>query len=300
MLLSQLEYIVEIVQCGSMNKAAEKLFVSQPNLSKSVRRLEEELGFSIFKRSRQQLKLTEDGKKVYYYAKSMLGEMESIRKVKDLKVANYHILYVATGHMLMGAELMSEYYAKTKPQSMSLSLQEGNLEEVINKVKAYEAEIGIVSYCNILKKQFFDGLSKKNLEYHKLQEEPVCVMLGPLNPYYTSEFIPVEEMPQFPIIKSPDDGYTITQSGKVFGNVRASSFKKIITVNSVGLALECIRKTDAIKISGPWNGKDYERQGLRLVPISNIEATMNLGYIIRKNEQLSEEAKLLIELMGHQ
>ena len=47
----QLEYVVEVNRCGSINRAAQALFISQPALSSAIRELESELGFPVFVRS---------------------------------------------------------------------------------------------------------------------------------------------------------------------------------------------------------------------------------------------------------
>ena len=57
----QLNYIMEIYSCGSINKAAQKMFLSQSTLSSSIRELERELGIKIFKRSNKGIELTDDG-----------------------------------------------------------------------------------------------------------------------------------------------------------------------------------------------------------------------------------------------
>ena len=56
--LEQISYILEIAKQGSIGKAAKKLYMSQPNLSMSIRMLEEELGFKIFDRSNSGVELT--------------------------------------------------------------------------------------------------------------------------------------------------------------------------------------------------------------------------------------------------
>ena len=61
MTLSQLEYIMEICHCGSMNKASQHLFVSQSTISTAIRELEEEMGITIFTRSNRGIALTEEG-----------------------------------------------------------------------------------------------------------------------------------------------------------------------------------------------------------------------------------------------
>ena len=65
MRIEQLNYFVAVVNCGSMNKAAKKFFISQPALSAAITALEEELGFTLIKRNRQGISLTDSGKKIY-------------------------------------------------------------------------------------------------------------------------------------------------------------------------------------------------------------------------------------------
>lgn len=57
-----MEYVYEVYKAKSFSKAAEKLFISQPSLSASVKRVEEKLGYPIFDRSTKPLSLTEIGK----------------------------------------------------------------------------------------------------------------------------------------------------------------------------------------------------------------------------------------------
>ena len=51
MTIQQLFYVIAITKAGSMNKAAENLFISQPTLTKSIKELENEIGFTVFARS---------------------------------------------------------------------------------------------------------------------------------------------------------------------------------------------------------------------------------------------------------
>lgn len=62
MQIQQLTYFVAIAEQGSINKAAEKLFVTQPNLSKAISNLENELKVRIFNRTNKGVALTDEGK----------------------------------------------------------------------------------------------------------------------------------------------------------------------------------------------------------------------------------------------
>ena len=59
--LSQLRYFIAVAELGNMSKAAETLFVSQPNLSTSISRLEEEVGAPLFERRRGKISLNQNG-----------------------------------------------------------------------------------------------------------------------------------------------------------------------------------------------------------------------------------------------
>lgn len=85
----QCEYFLTIAQEKNISKAAEKLFISQPSLSKFLIGLEKETGHKLFLRNRNQLEITEEGKIYLKYAKKflslenrMIQELSS-RRAKD-------------------------------------------------------------------------------------------------------------------------------------------------------------------------------------------------------------------------
>ena len=59
--IKQLEYLVKIVENGSISKAAEQLYITQPNLTKSISNLEKEYGIRLFNRKARGVELTAEG-----------------------------------------------------------------------------------------------------------------------------------------------------------------------------------------------------------------------------------------------
>lgn len=95
--LTQLRYFVEIAETGSFTRAAENLFISQPSLSVSIQKLEEDLGVKLFNRGKLDF-LTSSGKYLLARAKSILAEIEllEIKLRKNLssnKILKIGILY---------------------------------------------------------------------------------------------------------------------------------------------------------------------------------------------------------------
>ena len=76
MTIQQLQYILEVHRTGSISKAANNLYLAQPNLSNAIRSLEQELGFPVFIRSNKGIRPTEQGFLVLEEAGQMLESYE--------------------------------------------------------------------------------------------------------------------------------------------------------------------------------------------------------------------------------
>ena len=76
--LKWLEYFVVSVDAGSLSKAAEILYTTQPNVSKIIKELEDSLGVLLLERGRRGVVMTEEGQQIYKYARQMLECRENI------------------------------------------------------------------------------------------------------------------------------------------------------------------------------------------------------------------------------
>ena len=81
MTFQQLTYVVEIAKCGSINKAAHKLLLSQSGISTAVRELEQELGIQFFLRSNRGVECTPEGREFLSYAVSLLEQKQNIHRL---------------------------------------------------------------------------------------------------------------------------------------------------------------------------------------------------------------------------
>lgn len=83
--LKQLEFFLVSAEIGSFKKAAKALYTTQPNVSKIVRSLEEELGKDLFVRCSHGVTLTEAGEHVYENAKKIFPYVNEILKLSEPK-----------------------------------------------------------------------------------------------------------------------------------------------------------------------------------------------------------------------
>lgn len=82
--LYQLKQLVTIAEVGTISKAAEVLLISQPALTRSIQRLEEELDILLFDRKKNKITLNENGQLAVQYAKKVLSETDQmVKRLQD-------------------------------------------------------------------------------------------------------------------------------------------------------------------------------------------------------------------------
>lgn len=79
--LKQLEAFVKVTESGSFSKAAKLLFLTQPTVSAHISSLEKELDSRLFVRNTKEVKLSEEGKQLYQYARQMVELEKEIEQV---------------------------------------------------------------------------------------------------------------------------------------------------------------------------------------------------------------------------
>jgi len=109
-------YIKTIVDEGGITQAAKKLFVSQPSLSQSVKRIEDTLGVTLFKRTPKGLVLTQEGEEYYHMANTVMHIYDSfeeeIRNLKELKTGRVVVGTTPHRGMVLFPEFLAEFYLK--------------------------------------------------------------------------------------------------------------------------------------------------------------------------------------------
>ena len=108
--LKQLEYFMVACEKGSFNQAAECLYTSQPNVSKVIGMLEQELGRALFERTSRGLRVTPYGETVREYAHNILNHVSLINSLaEDTQERKFT---VSTYPSNMIARLLTDFYKK--------------------------------------------------------------------------------------------------------------------------------------------------------------------------------------------
>ena len=134
MTFQQLTYVVEVSKCGSINKAAHKLFLSQSGISTAVRELEEELGIKFFVRSNRGVEFTPEGKEFLGYAVSLLEQkqrIESLYGESRSTIAPVHFS-VSTQRYPFTEDAFLEMLQQNQENRYQYTLKETSMDGVID------------------------------------------------------------------------------------------------------------------------------------------------------------------------
>jgi LysR family hydrogen peroxide-inducible transcriptional activator len=147
MTLTELKYIVAVARERHFGRAAERCFVSQPTLSVAVRKLEDELGVTLFERGANEVALTPIGEQVVEQAQRALEEAEAVRQVasrsKDQLVGplRFGAIYTIGPYLMPG--LIGLLHERA-PQ-MPLLIQENYTHRLLELLKRGELDFAILS-----------------------------------------------------------------------------------------------------------------------------------------------------------
>lgn len=144
MTFQQLTYVVEISKCGSINKAAQKLFLSQSGISTAVRELEEELGIQFFVRSNRGVEFTQEGKEFLSYAVSLLEQKQRIESLYgEARNSSAPVRFsVSTQRYPFTEDAFLRMLRRTTDNRYVFSIREAGMDAVIDDVYDHRADIG--------------------------------------------------------------------------------------------------------------------------------------------------------------
>ena len=147
MTLQQLEYIVSLDEHRHYVTAAEHSFVSQPNLTMQVQKLEEEMGVKIFDRTKKPLQPTEVGKEVIVRARKILRESRQLKEFvnheKEVVEGEFTIGIIPT----LAPYLLPRFlptFLKENPR-VHLKIQELQTGQIISQLENGIIDIGLLA-----------------------------------------------------------------------------------------------------------------------------------------------------------
>ncbi len=296
MTLQQLHYVITISETGSLNKAAELLYVAQPSLTGAVKELEKELGITIFHRSGRGVSLTNEGlefityaRQVYYQYETLMGKYgKAGKRRKKFGVSAQHYSFAVKGFVETVKQFDAEKY--------DFAIRETTTKDVIDDVITSKSEVGILYLSDFNRKAIEKLLKRNELEFHTLTECDAYVYMWKGHPLAGKKSICFNELADYPCLSFEQGAEasfyfaeeifsTNEYPRTVKATDRATMLNLMVGLNGYTLCSGIICEE--------LNGSDYIA-----VPLKTEEAAdgkMEIGYIVKKKTVLSGVGELYIK-----
>ena len=294
--IKQLKYFVMAAECKSLNKAAEKLYTSQPNVSKVIANFEQEIGLDLFKRTNRGISLTVYGEKMYEYSKNILKNIEVMatlaenKRVKKLSVSSY------PSNMI--SRLFTDFYKSANDKALLLEFHEGSVEEITDNVANLTSEIGIVYVAEKQLRSFQHILHHKKLEFCPVDVKEACIYVGENNPLYKEEAIDFQEISKLKFVQGTKDFFSMEHhlDHISVGAISTENLQAIVRTNSDHLVIDLLLYTDICSLGLDFMNSKYRQYPIKPIRINNCDKCLVIGYVKQKNSNLTEAAlEFLVE-----
>ena len=270
--LSHIKYIVEIEKTGSITKAASNLFMGQPNLSKAVRELENEIGTEIFRRTSKGVEPTAEGRRFIAKAKEVLSsfsELEELYKTpkepeKHLSVTYIYDLYIA--------EAVLDIAEYAYGVSCRCSFFSSDNETVLRNTADGISDIGIVRFaCG---NDTPHDVTAYGLECEEIGRFPECALMSAEHPLAGKKIIGRDLLAEYPRAGSGDAEICVSD-GEICGILK--------------------RVPMLYALMSPASKAELNSSGLVSRQLSDTDEIMCDYAVYRKRAELSDEAEKFID-----
>jgi DNA-binding transcriptional LysR family regulator len=200
--LRHLRYFVAVAEAENVSRAALKLHVSQPPLSRQIRDLEDELGFLLLKRTAKSVSLTEAGRTFLNEARAVLQRAdEGVKKARAVATAGHTDLHVGYSPTPT-AEILPKNlrgFRKAMPK-VHVRLHDRSNKTVLDGVRDGRLQIGLIT-----RSQKAGAL--RDVQYEELFHQRVCVAVAPQHAFARRRAIPLTEVAAEPLIGLTREDY---------------------------------------------------------------------------------------------
>ncbi len=200
--LRHLRYFVAVAEMENVSRAALKLHVSQPALSRQIRDLEDEIGFSLLERTAKSVRLTDAGRKFLDDARVLLQNAdEAIKKARAVATAEpteLHVGYSPTPTAEILPKILRAFQ-RAMP-NVHVRLHDWSNNAIRDGLRDGRLQLGLIVPPS-------KASSMRDLRYEELFHERVCVAVAPQHPFARRRAIPLTEVAAEPLIGLTREDY---------------------------------------------------------------------------------------------
>ena len=302
MTFRHLECAIEIARCGSINRAAANLTVSQPYLSGIIKSLEEELGYDIFERTKTGIILTESGREFISRARIIMEELKAISEIGSHRS---NVLRVAAYYSSRLMRCFLRFRAETGENEDDVFREMGNYE-IMDAVVSGESSLGIIVFPGEKREQYLMKLHELGLAHHILYDSVrLNAIIAPEHPLASRQSVTMSEMRSYPYVAYSDESSQSFLATHIGLNERSH----VLRVSDRAGFNDALRSGNYISVmSNPYlegrTGRPVcaginavKDDGFLILPISDADLYLEAYYITSRGYRLTDREQAFINYL---
>ena len=273
--LVQVEGFLEVARRGSVSRAAESLFITQPTLTARLHGLERELGTSLFLRTPHGMRLTDAGRAWMPFAE------RALRALVDGRDALQQVLSASAGHLMIAAapavstyvlpELLEQFVA-VHPR-VEVSVRTGHSEDVVDLVLRDEVQIGLGR-----------SIRHPDLELRPFHTEELVLVCAPDHPFSKRQSVPMADVARQKLIMfdRASSYYEITQGAFLSAGVKLRGLMELDSIEAAKKMVE--RGLGVALLPSSAVVREVQAKSLRVVKMSDAPPMHNTIVAYRRSD----------------
>lgn len=285
MTILQIQYALSCATYRSITKSAEQLFTSPSNVSKILKSLEEELGYTIFVRGSKELVPTKQGVEFLRYASSLMQEYENIQNIGKPKTLSYNFS-VCCNQIPYVKYAFTELCRRHQNDSrIMLNLYQGDFYYCIRQLENYSCQLCMLALYSPTEGVYLEEIKKSGLVATKLATSYIGLLLRSGHPLLNgvaditalaeSDAVDWRGLKSYPYVSYQQIPFhdEILSPFSLAGEKWPINPMKMIFTNNMAMKCEIVRNSDAFTFSSSLYQEPHEERGIVFVP--NPSAKLN-------------------------
>ena len=289
MTLQQVLYALTIQECGSMNKAAEKLYIVQPTLTSAIQELENEVGITIFMRTNKGVIVTPEGAEFLEDIRGFYRQYDIVMQKYSGEGTYKRKFGVSTQHYTFAVRAFVEMAKRYDMNEFDFALRETTTMDIIRDVSSLKSEIGILYINELNRKAMNKLLTEHSLEFHSLIKCRAFVYLWKDHPLAKMESIGMEDLEDYPCMFFEQGDNSEFLAEEILSE---NFYPKTLRVTDRSTMLNLVKALNGYTLCSGIIYGDYNGDGYIVVPFrgdeENPNSVMDIGYVTKKNAIMSK------------
>ena len=294
MRIQQLEYLERIVEAGSINEAAKRLFLTQPSLSNAVKELENEMGIQIFQRSSGGISLTAEGREFMTYSKQILDQVNLMNERYKNGQQRKQSFSVSAQHYAFVVHAFVELIKSVNANEYQFTLRETETQNIFNDLAQFKSELGIL-YTNGFNQKIMQRLFKENnLVFTPLFVAKPHIFVSRYNPLTSKSSVNLSDLEDFPYLSyEQGEVNSFYFSEEILSTL---SHKKSINVSDRATIFNLMVGLNGYTISSGIISSKLNDDKIVAIPL-NVDDDITMGWLKHRQVELSPLAERYLTML---